>query len=70
VLINRSHTFTDLVVTVDTFEDQVLGAIDGTRTVSEILRIVGLDETGERRALGFLDRLWCHDQIVFDASGR
>jgi SAM-dependent methyltransferase len=70
VLINRSHTFTDLVVTVDAFEDQVLGAIDGTRTVSEILRIVGLDETGERRALGFLDRLWCHDQIVFDASGR
>jgi len=32
VLINQSHTFTDLIVTVDAFEDRLLGAIDGRRT--------------------------------------
>ena len=33
VLINRAHTFTDLVLTVDAFEDRLLGAIDGKRTL-------------------------------------
>ena len=32
VLINQSHTFTDLILTVDSFEDGLLGAIDGNRT--------------------------------------
>ena len=67
VLINRAHTFTDLVLTVDGFEDRVLRAIDGARTVGEILRDVVSDEHGERRALDFLERLWRYDQIVFDA---
>ena len=31
VLINQSHTFTDLICTVDSFEDRLLGAIDGSR---------------------------------------
>ena len=39
VLINRSHTFTDLICTVDSFEDRLLGAIDGNRTLGEILRL-------------------------------
>ena len=34
VLINRSHTFTDLICTVDSFEDRLLGAIDGNRTLA------------------------------------
>ena len=38
VLINRAHTFTDLICTVDAFEDRLLGAIDGKRTLAEILR--------------------------------
>jgi hypothetical protein len=30
VLINQSHTFTDLICAVDSFEDRLLGAIDGS----------------------------------------
>ena len=68
VLINRAHTFTDLILTVDAFEDQLLGAIDGKRTLAEIMRFATQDGDGERRALGFFKRLWQYDQVVFDAS--
>jgi SAM-dependent methyltransferase len=68
VLINRAHSFTDLVLTVDAFADRLLGAIDGERTLGEILRSVVTDDVVERRALSFFKRLWEYDQIVFDAS--
>jgi SAM-dependent methyltransferase len=68
VLINRSHTFTDLICPVDAFENRLLGAIDGDRTVGEILRIAAPDGEGARRALSFFERLWRYDQVVFDAS--
>ena len=68
VLINRSHTFTDLICPVDSIEDRLLGAIDGNRTVGEILRSAAPDGDGDRRAVSFFERLWRYDQIVFDAS--
>ena len=68
VLINKSHTFTDLILTVDSFEDRLLSAIDGNRTVAAIMRIAMQGGEGERRALNFFERLWRYDQIVFDAS--
>ena len=68
VLINRAHTFTDLVCTVDAFEDRLLGAMDGTRTLAEIVRQIAKDENAEGRALRFFERLWHYDQVVFDAS--
>jgi hypothetical protein len=68
VLINRSHTFTDLILTVDSFEDRLFGAIDGSRTLAEILQFAPLEGDGERRALSFFERLWQYDQVVFDAS--
>ena len=68
VLINRSHTFTDLICTVDSFEDRLLGAIDGSRTLGEILRLAFPGGDGESRALRFFERIWQYDQIVFDAS--
>jgi SAM-dependent methyltransferase len=68
VLINRSHKFTDLVCTVDSCEDRLLGAIDGKRTLAEILQFTGQDGDGNRRALRFFERLWQYDQVVFDAS--
>ena len=68
VLINQSHTFTDLILTVDSFEDRLLGAIDGSRTLGEILQIASHERDFERRALSFFERLWQYDQIVFDAS--
>jgi hypothetical protein len=68
VLINRSHKFTDLVCTVDSCEDRLLGAIDGKRSIAEILRFAVQDSDDERRALNFFERLWQYDQVVFDAS--
>jgi hypothetical protein len=68
VLINRSHKFTDLVCTVDSFEKRLLDAIDGNRTLAEILQFTALDADGNRRALRFFERLWQYDQVVFDAS--
>jgi SAM-dependent methyltransferase len=69
VLINRAHTFTDLICTVDRFEDLLLRAIDGKRTLEEILRLAGVDRAVETTALSFFERLWQYDQVVFDASG-
>jgi SAM-dependent methyltransferase len=68
VLINRSHTFTDLILTIDAFEDRLLGAIDGKRTIVEILQFAAQDRDSERRALNFFERLWQYDHVVFDTS--
>jgi hypothetical protein len=67
VLINQAHVFTDLVLTVDAFENRLLGAINGTRTLGEILSRSAADRD-EARALNFFKRLWQYDQVVFDAS--
>jgi hypothetical protein len=68
VLINQSHTFTDLILTVDSFEDRLLSAIDGNRTLVETLQFALPEGDGESRALRFFERLWQYDQVVFDAS--
>src|SRR5262249_27277107 len=69
VLINRAHTFTDLICTVDAREDRLLGAIDGKRTVHEIVQAVTKgDPSYQRQARDFFERLWQYDQVVFDAS--
>jgi SAM-dependent methyltransferase len=68
VLINRAHTFPDLVLPIDPFEATLLDAVDGERTLDEILQRAATDETRERSGLDFFERLWRHDQLVFDAS--
>jgi SAM-dependent methyltransferase len=68
VLINRAHPFPDLILPVDSAGDRLLGAIDGQRTLTEILRSVGLDAADEEQALSFFERLWQFDQVVFDSS--
>ena len=67
VLINRAHPFTDLILTVAKDEDRLRSAIDGERTLGEILRDVG-QNIDQRKALRFFERLWQYDQVVFDAS--
>jgi SAM-dependent methyltransferase len=68
VLINPAHIHPDLALPIDAAQAQVLAAIDGNRSVDEILR-------GTARAIGeeqgrlFIKRLWEYDQIVFDAKG-
>ena len=68
VLINRSHTCTDLLLRLDAFEHQLRGRINGARTIADILEFAPRTAAGERRALRFFERLWRYDQIVFDAS--
>ena len=67
VLINRAHTFADLILPIDPFEDRLFSAIDGRRTLGEILQCVA-GGGGGRRAMGFFEQLWQYDQVVFDAS--
>jgi SAM-dependent methyltransferase len=64
VLINRNHTYTDLYLPIDTRQEQLLGAIDGKRTIEEICR-----ERGDRSlARAFFQQLWRWDQVVFNTS--
>ena len=68
VLINRAHSFTDLLCTVDSWENKLYSAIDGQRSVGEILDVNQASDDG--RGQKFFERLWQYDQIVFDASHR
>jgi SAM-dependent methyltransferase len=68
VLINPAHRFTDLILPINALESRLFGAIDGKRTLTEILEYVAVDGDNWRRVLSFFERLWQYDQIVFDAS--
>jgi SAM-dependent methyltransferase len=67
VLINQNHTYTDLVMPIDATGKLMFDAIDGDRSIGEILR---LNPGGKQQleARNFFERLWWHDQVVFDAS--
>ena len=67
VLINPSHTYPDLAVFIDAVQERLLTAIDGKRSIAEILHGAG-GAIGEEAARRFFKRLWEHDLIVFDAS--
>ncbi len=66
VLINPLHTDTDIYLPITAAEKRVVEAIDGKRSIAALATIERLPESG--RAL--FQRLWQHDQIVFDASRR
>jgi hypothetical protein len=70
VLINQNHTCTDLIMTIDATEKLMFDAIDGHRSIRDILETTPPAPTGQRQpdARGFFERLWWHDQVVFDAS--
>jgi len=71
VVINRSHTYTDLYLPIDATEKRLLDAVDGSRTIAEIAGGNATQpDAGSRleRARAFFERLWWYDQVVFDAS--
>ncbi len=71
VLINRAHTYTDLILPINAPQERLFGAIDGTRTVGEISRIADDDSKekgGQEFTRAFFEQLWWYDQVVFDAS--
>ena len=65
VLINRAHTYTDIYLPIDAREKRLVDAIDGERSIGEI---AGNEQRDVCRAL--FERLWWHDQVVFDGSRR
>jgi SAM-dependent methyltransferase len=67
VLINRAHTYPDLALPIDEAQQRVFAAIDGNRSIDEILRdAAGVGD--EEQARGFIRQLWEYDQIVLDAT--
>ena len=67
VLINRAHTYPDLALPIDAAQERVFAAIDGSRSIDEILRGAA-GPVGEEQARRFIEQLWEYDQIVFDAT--
>jgi SAM-dependent methyltransferase len=64
-LINPSHAYPDLALFIDASQERIFAAIDGERSVGEILQSAGgMEEEKDRQ---FFSRLWEHDLIVFDA---
>jgi SAM-dependent methyltransferase len=71
VLINQSHTYRDIYMPIDAAEMQLLDSIDGSRSVSDIVdRASPSPQTAPRLDIvrAFFERLWWHDQVVFDLS--
>ena len=68
VILNPAHTYTDIYLPIDEFEDRILNAIDGERPIDSILRRFADDSASRDRARVFFEQLWSYDQIVLDAS--
>jgi SAM-dependent methyltransferase len=71
VLINQSHTCRDLFLPIDSTEQLLFDPIDGHSSIEEIVertlvssRIAAPIDLARR----FFEKLWWHDQIVFDTS--
>ena len=67
VLINRAHTYPDLALPIDSAQERVFAAIDGDRSIDDILRAAA-GAGGDEQARRFVQQLWEYDQIVFDAT--
>jgi hypothetical protein len=67
VLINRAHTYPDLALPIDDAQERVFAAIDGNRSIDEILRSAA-GAVGDEQTRRFIEQLWQYDQIVFDAT--
>ena len=65
VLINRSHSYRDLVLPISNAEKRVVMAIDGRRTVAETLAVSDLPND---RGRALYRRMWWYDQVVFDPN--
>ena len=74
VLINQSHSDPDLVLFVDAAELQMVEAIDGRRTVADIIEHVATSKPAIRptrkQTHRLFQRLWQYDQVVFDLAGQ
>jgi len=65
VLLNQTHVFNDLFILIDAQQKRMYEAIDGGRSISQIVNEV---EGASSRARDFFEKLWQYDQVVFDTS--
>jgi hypothetical protein len=71
VLINRTHTYRDIFLPIGATEKRLFDAIDGNNSIAEIAgNTFSSSERQPHLALTrhFFERLWWHDQVLFDAS--
>jgi hypothetical protein len=66
VLVNRTHTYTDLFLPINARQKRLVEAINGERTVRQLLN----DHASPEEARGFFEQLWQMDQIVFYAPSQ
>jgi len=64
VLLNRNHSHPDLILPIDAAEKRLFNAIDGRRSIVDLIETASVDR---RRARTFFENLWCYDQVVFAA---
>jgi 2-polyprenyl-3-methyl-5-hydroxy-6-metoxy-1,4-benzoquinol methylase len=67
VLINPAHTYPDLALPIDAVQERVFAAINGRRSLDEILQTAA-GAGGDEQARRFVESLWQYDQIVLDAT--
>ena len=67
VLLNQTHLFDDLFILIDAQEKRMYEAIDGRRSISEIVDQVK-DKEAAQLAPVFFEKLSSYDQVVFDTS--
>lgn len=71
VLINGTHTYREIYLPIDPQEKLLFEAIDGRRSLIEIASGVlpaGQDASRLDLTRALFEKLWWHDQVVFDAS--
>jgi SAM-dependent methyltransferase len=72
VLINQNHIYRDIFMTIDVTEKRWFDGIDGNRCIGDIVEDTLLSTSQQipqvDMARVFFQRLWWHDQVVFDAS--
>jgi hypothetical protein len=70
VLINQAHTYRDLYLPISAAEKRLFDAIDGNRSIGDIVEreLQASPKASFDVARVFFERLWCYDQVVFDAS--
>lgn len=65
ILINPTHSYADLALPIDAAQEKIYAAIDGKRPIRQILQDTA---SGDKKARGFFEQLWQHDQIIFEAT--
>lgn len=70
VLINRTHTYWDIFLPIGATEKMLFDAVDGSNSIGEIAEKSpsSSEQSHIDAARTFFERLWWHDQVVFDAS--